>query len=145
SVSTACALAAELGMKSVRCEEGDGFDRAALARLAPVPTIALASGLYELFPDNAPVRESLAGLAAAIPEGGCFLYTNQPWNAQLEFIARMLTTHRGQRWAMRRRSQAEIDQLVCEAGFEKIAMAIDEHGIMTVSLARWRGRNFSRR
>ena len=37
---------------------------------------------------------------------------------------------------MRRRSQAEMDQLVREAGFEKIAQRIDEWGIFTVSLAR---------
>jgi SAM-dependent methyltransferase len=136
SVETGRANAAELGMQNVRCEEGDGFDRAALARLAPAPTIALASGLYELFPENAPVRESLAGLAAAVPAGCYLVYTNQPWNTQLEFIARMLTTHRDVRWVMRRRSQAEMDHLVADAGFEKIAMAIDDHGFMAVSLAR---------
>ena len=37
---------------------------------------------------------------------------------------------------MRRRTQEEMDQLVAAAGFEKIAMEIDEMGIFTVSLAR---------
>lgn len=36
---------------------------------------------------------------------------------------------------MRCRSQAEIDQLVTQAGFEKVTMRIDEFGIFTVSLA----------
>jgi len=37
---------------------------------------------------------------------------------------------------MRRRTQAEMDQLVAAAGFEKLAMEIDPWGIFTVSLAR---------
>ena len=36
---------------------------------------------------------------------------------------------------MRRRTQAEIDQLVAAAGFRKIEQRIDEWGIFTVSLA----------
>lgn len=61
----------------------------------------------------------------------------RPALAQLELIARALTSHRGgQAWVMRRRTQAEMDQLVEEAGFEKIEQRIDEWGIFTVSLAR---------
>jgi len=117
-------------------EAGDAFDRASLAALEPGPTLAIVSGLYELFPDNAPVRESLAGLADAVPTGGYLVYTGQPWHPQLEFIARALTSHRGgAAWVMRRRSQAEMDQLVAAAGFRKVEQRIDRWGIFTVSLA----------
>ena len=117
--------------------QADAFDRASLAAISPRATIGIVSGLYELFPDNAPVRESLAGLADAIEVDGLLLYTGQPWHPQLELIARALTSHRGgQAWVMRRRTQAEMDQLVEEAGFEKIEQRIDEWGIFTVSLAR---------
>ena len=52
-------------------------------------------------------------------------------------IARALTSHRdGQPWVMRRRSQAEMDQLVEAAGFRKLEQRIDEWGIFSVSLAR---------
>lgn len=140
SIETGRAVAGQLGTEGVRCEPGDAFDRAGLPRLSPRPTIAIAAGLYELFPENAPVRESLAGLAAAVPPDGYLVYTNQPWHPQLELIARTLFSHRGDRpWVMRRRSQAEIDGLVAAAGFEKVAMAIDEHAITTVSLARRSG------
>ena len=82
------------------------------------------------------VRRSLAGLAAAVPPGGYLVYTGQPWHPQLELIARALTSHRGgQAWIMRRRTQAEMDQLVAAAGFEKLEQRIDEWGIFTVSLA----------
>ena len=51
-------------------------------------------------------------------------------------IARALTSHRaGEAWVMRRRTQAEMDQLVAAAGFRKIEQRIDEWGIFTVSLA----------
>ena len=37
---------------------------------------------------------------------------------------------------MRRRTQAEMDQLVERAGFRKIDERVDEWGIFTVSLAK---------
>ena len=40
-----------------RFVEGDAFDRASLAAIAPPPTIGIVSGLYELFPDNTQVRD----------------------------------------------------------------------------------------
>jgi len=131
-------LAAELGLSNVTYEEGDAFDRAALAKIDPRPTVAVVSGLYELFPDNAPLRESLRGLADAVEPGGYLIYTNQPYHPQLEFIARVLTNREGRPWVMRRRSQAEMDELVRAAGFEKLGMEIDPWGIFTVSTARRR-------
>lgn len=121
---------------SARFERGDAFDEKGVASVRPRPTIAIVSGLYELFPDNSVVRASLRGLAQAL-EPGCFLlYTGQPWHPQLELIARTLTSHRDRRpWVMRRRTQAEMDQLVESSGFTKCEQWADEWGIFTVSLA----------
>jgi hypothetical protein len=94
------------------------------------------SGLYELFPDNTRIRISLERLAREVPEGGTLIYTNQPWHPQLELIARGLSDWDGRPWVMRRRTQAEMDDLVREAGFEKTQMEIDQWGMFTVSLAR---------
>ena len=117
--------------------KGDAFDRADLAALEPKPTLAVVSGLYELFADNQMVGGSLAGLAEAVEPGGYLVYTGQPWHPQLELIARALTSHReGQAWVMRRRSQVEMDQLVEAAGFRKVTMRVDEWGIFSVSLAQ---------
>src|SRR5439155_11545737 len=129
-----------LGLAGVTVTHGDAFDRASLAAVTPRPTIAIASGLYELFPDNGPVLRSLCGLADAVEPGGHLLYTNQPWHPQVEFIARVLTNREGQPWIMRRRTQAEMDELVRNAGFEKVSQEIDPWGIFTVSLARLGGR-----
>ena len=128
----------EKGLRSIcRFDQGDAFNRQSVATVSPRPTLGIVSGLYELFPDNDAVRRSLAGMADAIEPGGYLLYTGQPWHPQLELIARALTSHRGgQAWVMRRRTQCEMDQLVAEAGFEKIEQRIDEWGIFTVSLAR---------
>lgn len=130
-------LIAEMGLSDIaRFEHGDAFSGESLAGISPAPTLAIVSGLYELFPDNAMVGQSLKGLAAGMPEGGYLVYTGQPWHPQLEMIARALTSHRaGQAWVMRRRSQAELDQLVAAAGYRKLEQRIDQWGIFTVSLA----------
>jgi alpha-beta hydrolase superfamily lysophospholipase len=132
------ALIQQKGLGDIaRFVKGDAFDRDDLASLEPQPTLAVVSGLYELFGSNRMVGDSLAGLAAAVEEGGYLVYTGQPWHPQLELIARALTSHRdGQAWVMRRRSQAEMDQLVEAAGFRKVAQRIDQWGIFSVSLAQ---------
>ena len=131
------ALIASRGLQGrARFVKADAFDRASLATTDPAPTVTVVSGLYELFADNAMVSRSLAGIADAMPEGACLVYTGQPWHPQLEMIARALTSHRqGQAWVMRRRTQQEMDQLVEAAGFRKVTQRIDEWGIFTVSLA----------
>ena len=138
NVAAGRALIAEKNLQNIaRFEKGDAFDRDSLAAVTPSPTLGVVSGLYELFSDNAMVRRSLDGLAAAIPAGGYLVYTGQPWHPQLELIARALTSHRqGQAWIMRRRVQAEMDQLAANAGFRKITQRIDGEGIFTVSLAQ---------
>ncbi len=96
----------------------------------------LRAPLYELFPENEQVKNSLAGLAKAIEPGGILIYTGQPWHPQLELIAGVLTSHKdGKPWVMRVRSQAEMDSLVHDAGFDKCTQRIDEWGIFTVSMA----------
>lgn len=138
NVTQGRALITEKGMADhVRFDEGNAFDEAALAALNPKPTVAVVSGLYELFPENHLLEISLAGLAQAVESGGYLLYTNQPWHPQLELIARGLTSHRdGKPWVMRRRTQLEMDQLVEAAGFKKLDQRIDEWGIFSVSLAQ---------
>ena len=115
---------------------GDAFDENDLAAITPAPTVAIASGIYELFSDNSKVLSSLRGLARAMDKGSYLVYTGQPWHPQLEFIARTLTSHRNHAaWVMRRRTQQELDQLVAHSGYSKIDQWIDEWGIFTVSVA----------
>jgi alpha-beta hydrolase superfamily lysophospholipase len=136
NVDATARLARQKNLAGVSTSQGDAFDRRALAAVDPQPDIAIVSGLYELFPDNQRVRESLEGLADALPDGGFLIYTNQPWHPQLEMIARVLDNREGKPWVMRCRPQAEMDALVRAAGFEKLEMLMDPDGIFTVSLAR---------
>ncbi|MHA3892222.1 bifunctional alpha/beta hydrolase/class I SAM-dependent methyltransferase [Acinetobacter sp. GXMZU3951] len=117
--------------------QADAFDTESLANIKPKATLAVVSGLYELFSDNNLLRQSLAGLNKALLKDGYLIYTGQIWHPQQEFIARALTSHRqGEAWVMRLRAQAEMDALVEQAGFKKIDQCIDEYGIFTVSVAQ---------
>ena len=136
NVVAARRLAEDLGLKNVVAMEGDAFDSIALGAVTPNPTVAIVSGLYELFSGNEPVLSSLRGLAGAMEPGGFLIYTNQPWHPQVEFIARVLNNREGRPWIMRRRTQEEMDELVRTAGFAKLREVIDQWGIFSVSLAR---------
>jgi len=129
------ALAGSLGLQNVRFTKADAFDPSSFEGPRPLADIAIVSGLYELFPDNARVLGSLRGVARSVAEGGSLIYTNQPWHPQLELIARGLCDWDGKPWIMRRRTQGEMDDLVRAAGFEKRQMEIDPWGMFTVSLA----------
>ncbi len=107
----------------------------AIESTTPAPDITIVSGLFELFPENDVVLNTLRGIARALGTGGQLIYTNQPWHPQQELIARSLHGFDGKLWAMRCRSTAEMDQLVSLAGFQKRQMRIDDNGIFTVSLA----------
>ena len=136
------ALIQQLGLQNkAQFVQADAFDAASIAAVTPKPTLAIVSGLYELFPQNAALQSSLLGIYQALAAGGYLVYTNQPWHPQLELIARTLTSHRQQEgknsaWIMRRRSQREMDQLVANAGFEKVDQFSDTWGIFSVSLAK---------
>jgi alpha-beta hydrolase superfamily lysophospholipase/SAM-dependent methyltransferase len=114
----------------------DAFDEASLAGVEPKPSVAVVSGLYELFPENDRLQRSLRGLFSAVASGGWLIYTGQPWHPQVEMIARTLTNRDGRFWVMRRRPQGEMDALVEAAGFRKEKQWIDDFGIFTVSVAR---------
>ncbi|OOF43232.1 hypothetical protein BKK49_00880 [Rodentibacter rarus] len=131
-------LIAERGLQDIATfNEINAFDPENYQDLSPPPTLGIVSGLHELFADNDLIMHSLNGFGKAIEQGGYLIYTGQPWHPQLELIARCLTSHKDGRpnWVMRRRSQQEMDQLVEQAGFQKVHQWIDEDGIFTVSLA----------
>jgi len=127
----------ERGLQDVASfTQANAFEAASYEGLQDAYTLGVVSGLFELFPDNSVVRTALQGFSSSVKSGGHLIYTNQPWHPQLEMIARALPSHRqGAAWIMRRRSQAEMDQLVANAGFKKVREWIDGDGIFSVSLA----------
>ena len=135
----------EIANRLITCQK-DAFDPASYSHLQKASDndkslddkkfdIAIASGVFELFSDNTLPATALAGIYDSLKSDGYLLYTNQPWHPEQEFISKTLNNHRGSSWVMRCRSQTEMDQLVENAGFKKVAMRIDRFGIFTVSLA----------
>lgn len=120
---------------SVTTQHASAFDPASLASITPPPHIVIVSGLYELFPENALVEQSLAGIAQTLVAGGYLIYTNQPWHPQLEMIARCLVGFDRKPWIMRRRTQLEMDGLVERAGLKKQRTFADQWGMFTVNVA----------
>ena len=129
-------LAEAMGLTNVRYEEGDAFSAESIATATPRPNVAIVSGLYELFADNSMILTSLQALADLLQPGGYLIYTCQPWHPQVELIARTLTNRDGVPWIMRRRTQAEMDELVRSVGLTKTGMKIDSYGIFTVAVAQ---------
>jgi hypothetical protein len=109
-----------------------------VGQAAPQPTIGIVSGLYELFPDNSMLQNSLAGWQTR--SNGRLSALHRPTLAPAvgDDRPRPDKPQGGAAWVMRRRTQAEMDQLVEMAGFDKLEQRIDEWGIFTVSLARRR-------
>ncbi len=130
--------AKKLGLDNrVSSVQKDAFDSASYTQANKHSCdIAIASGVFELFSDNSQISTAIAGIYHELKAGGYFIYTNQPWHPEQEFIGKTLNSHQGKDWVMRCRSQAEMDQLVTSAGFKKVAMRIDEFGIFTVSLVK---------
>lgn len=122
-------------VQQIDFEWGDAFSEQSLATLPKDRTIAIASGFYELFNDNQMIIRSLNGVAEALEEGGFLIFTTKIWNPDLEYMARVMSSHKdGQAWLLRRRYQLEIDQLMETAGFSKVTQRIDQWGIFTVTL-----------
>lgn len=137
NVDRARQLAADLQLKAkVECVQRDAFSTDSYAGDEGSYDIAIVSGLFELFADNAMVLRALEGMVRSLRPGGCLIYTAQPWHPQLEMIAGTLTNHRGTAWQMRPRPQAEMDGLVRIAGAGKVDTLIGIDGIFTVSVAR---------
>ena len=136
ALEAARALARVRGIDGVLVRQASAFDPVAFLTTWPRPTVAIVSGLWELFPDNPVVQRSLRLLHATLADGGYLIYTNQPWHPQLELIARVLVTAEGRPWRMRCRPQAEMDALAREAGFAKRRQWVDDAGIASVTLAQ---------
>lgn len=132
------ALISNFGLEDIAVfEQADAFDRPSLESMSPRPTLVIICGLYELYPDNEPVVQSLAGVAEVIEPGGVLIYSGMPWHPELEYIGRVLPSHRpGHRCATRRRTQFELDHLVEAAGFMKTGQMIDPWGIFSVSITK---------
>lgn len=130
-------IAKSLNCNNVEFRVSDAFDKTTFVKQEFKPNVLIVSGLYELFPNNDEVSKSIEAATSILEDGGYIIYTGQPWHPQLELIAQTLNNREGKKWVMRRRTQAEIDQLFGASGAQKENMEIDKWGIFTVSTAKF--------
>lgn len=116
-------------------EQADAFDEAALASLGR-PDIVIVSGLHEIIARDDLVIAHLRRIAELLAPGGRLVLTVQPHHPQLEFIARVLTSHTGLPWAMRLRPLALTRRWLEEAGFLVGRETFEARGIFGVLVAR---------
>jgi SAM-dependent methyltransferase len=133
NIASAQALAREFGVAAT-FERADAFSDADLAR-AGSPNLIVVSGLHEIIPDNALVERHFAQLAAIAQRPATLIFTIQPWHPQLEFIARVLTSHTGAPWVMRLRPWRQTRAWVEAAGFKIRSLKMDGQGIFGVVVA----------
>ncbi|GJH41275.1 methyltransferase [Capnocytophaga sp. HP1101] len=126
----------EKGFQDIRFTNYSCFDANTYNKLDYSPNITIISGIFELFGDNKLANEAVKGVVSISENGGCLIYTGQPWHPQLKTIAFVLKSHQEKDWVMRRRSQRELDGIFALNGVEKQNMLIDDFGIFTVSLGR---------
>lgn len=118
-----------------RIEMADAFSDADLARLAS-PDLIVVSGLHEIIDDDRLISQHFVQIARLLPSGGRLLVTVQPDHPQVEFIARVLTTHQNRPWAMRLRSVALITSWAQAAGLVVESVTMEPLNIFGVLTAR---------
>jgi SAM-dependent methyltransferase len=116
-------------------EIADAFSDTDLGRLA-VPDLVVVSGLHEIIDDDALVARHFQQIAQLLRSGGRLIVTVQPDHPQVEFIARVLTSHSGRPWAMRLRSVELIRTWAQAVGLAVESVTMERLGIFGVLVAR---------
>lgn len=125
--------ARQMGLKNVRFEKGDAFDRDLLLRTLPVPNIVVASGFYDWITDDDKVRFSLGNCAAVLRNGGQLLFTNQAGHLQMELVSRAFVDFNKEPLRMKIRPPELINGWAREAGFRGLETVIDAWGLYSVT------------
>lgn len=130
------ALAAEHGIDAARLRyvQADALDPTTFAVGAP-PTIAIASGFYEILLDDDLIRRSMSTIRSILAPGGRFVFTTQVAHPQVRMMAHVPNRH-GEPWIIRNRPLALTEGLAREAGFEVVRSDFEASGIFAVTLAR---------
>ncbi|MFN8621247.1 MAG: class I SAM-dependent methyltransferase family protein [Chloroflexota bacterium] len=114
---------------------GDALDAASIGAIRPRPSIAIASGFYELLLDDEPIGRSMAILREALEPGGTLVFTTQVAHPQVALMS-LVPAHDGRPWIIRNRSVAQVEALAHAAGFGHVETRLEPAGIFAVSVAR---------
>lgn len=123
------------GLTCVRFEHGDAFDRDSLLTLRPRPNIAVSSGFYDWFTDDADVQRSLAILYEMLEPGGRLVVTNQMSHPNLAFVSAVFIGFNKQPLRMTMRSAEHMRGMLATAGFTVERTLADAWGYYSVMTA----------
>ncbi|HEY96531.1 MAG TPA: hypothetical protein G4O15_16515 [Dehalococcoidia bacterium] len=124
-----------MGINSVKFETGDAFSAESLAQVEPVPNIIVSSGFYDWINDDARVQESMSLIYDVLPEGGCFLFTNQSKHVSLEFTQQVFSDFKGNPLRMTLRPAHTVNKWVEDIGYKIFKTTGDEEYNYSVTLA----------
>ncbi|MFN4797774.1 MAG: class I SAM-dependent methyltransferase family protein [Pseudanabaena sp.] len=134
NVTKARQLATQFGV-TAQIEQADAFNDEDLDRVMPRPNLVIVSGLHEILPNDALIKNHFQQLYRILDTSGTLIFTIQPQHPQLEMIARTLPAHTGLPWVMRVRSWELIRQWAEVAGFENFQVQMESNGIFGVVTA----------
>jgi SAM-dependent methyltransferase len=134
NVTKARQLATQFGV-TAQIEQADAFNDEDLDRVMPRPNLVIVSGLHEILPNDALIKNHFQQLYRILDITGTLIFTIQPQHPQLEMIARTLPAHTGLPWVMRVRSWELIRQWAEVAGFENFQVQMESNGIFGVVTA----------
>ena len=127
--------ASEMGVNSVKFVIGDAFSAESLAKVDPAPNIIVSSGFYDWINDDARVQESMSLIFDVLPEGGCFLFTNQSKHVSLDFTQQVFSDFKGNPLRMTLRPVQTVNKWVEDVGYEIFKTTGDEEYNYSVTLA----------
>lgn len=127
--------ASEMGIKSVRFETGDAFSAESLAEVNPAANIVVSSGFYDWINEDMRVQESMSLIFNALPEGGCFLFTNQSRHVSLEYTQQVFSDFKGNPLRMTLRPADQVNKWVEDIGYTIYKTTGDSEYNYSVTLA----------
>jgi SAM-dependent methyltransferase len=127
--------ASQMGISSVKFETGDAFSADSLAEVDPVPNIIVSSGFYDWINQDAQVRESMSLIFDVLPEGGCFLFTNQSKHVSLEYTQQVFSDFKGNPLRMTLRPAQAVNKWVEDIGYKIFKTTGDKEYNYSVTLA----------
>ena len=128
--------ASERGITSVRFRSGDALSADSLAEVEPRCNIAVSSGFYDWIPDDSAVQKSMSLLCDLLPDGGCFVFTNQSGHVDLEMVNTIFVGSRSQPLQMVVRPAEIVDGWAKAQGFDILQTTSDSWGHYSVTLAQ---------
>jgi SAM-dependent methyltransferase len=128
--------AMERGIKPVRFELGDALSATSLAEVEPRCNIAVSSGFYDWIADDSMVQKSMELLFDLLPDGGCFVFTNQSGHVDLEMVNSIFVSPGSQPLQMVVRPAEVVNSWAKAKGFKTLQTASDRFGHYSVTLAQ---------